>query len=203
VSPGDKFGRLTLEKPSERAYHWWCKCECGAPKEARKDHLQTGATKSCGCLLSDFIKETKLRHGGTSDGSSPGLKRTFGIWVQMRGRCSNPGNHAYADYGGRGIRVCPEWDDFSVFVRDMGEAPDGLTIDRLDNDKGYSPDNCRWVTKKQQANNRRSNRLITLNGVTKTISQWAEATGLKAGTIQYRISHGWTAQDALQKEIQR
>lgn len=115
------------------------------------------------------------------------------IWLGMRTRCSNPNARQYADYGGRGIKVCSRWDEFLVFEKDMGPRPKGHTLERIDNDKDYTPENCKWATRKEQANNRRCNIKITYKGLTKTISQWSEETGLHRNTIDQRFRLGWPA----------
>lgn len=109
----------------------------------------------------------------------------------MRARCLNPKHSFYHLYGGRGIEICERWSSFMNFLSDMGERPKGKSLERLDNLKGYSPDNCAWRTPRQQARNRRDNRLITFNGVTRCITEWSERTGMSIIVIHYRIKHGW------------
>jgi hypothetical protein len=111
----------------------------------------------------------------------------------MRARCRNPKNQDFANYGGRGIRVCERWDDFGAFFADMGERPVGMTIDRKDTDGQYEPANCRWATDEQQANNRRSNHLITINGEQKTLQQWANQFGVESSKARYRLANGYGA----------
>lgn len=114
------------------------------------------------------------------------------IWYAMIRRCENQKSHGYHRYGGRGIRVCDQWlDSFWQFFSDMGPRPDGGTIERKDNDKGYSPDNCVWASRKRQQNNQSRNHLVTWNGETKTVTQWAEEIGIRANTIIYRLRRGW------------
>lgn len=118
----------------------------------------------------------------------------------MRDRCNNPNHAEYGAYGGRGISVCKEWENDVVAFYKWATAngySDGLTIDRIDNDKGYSPSNCRWVTRKEQANNRRSNHTIVFGGVSNNIRQWAKITGIKEATIRMRIERGWSPERAL------
>ena len=115
----------------------------------------------------------------------------------MRGRCNNPTHQAWPNYGGRGITVCPEWDDFAVFIKDMGERPDGLTLERIDNNQGYSPDNCKWATHKEQFSNTRTNHNLTFAGRTQTITQWQEELGFKKTLINNRIRRGWSVERAL------
>lgn len=131
------------------------------------------------------------KHGDRPKGKK---KRLYHIWLSMRERCNNKNHVQYANYGGRGIKVCKEWDDYLSFKEwalSNGYC-ENLTIDRVDNDKGYSPDNCRWATAKEQANNRRSNHLLTLNGETHNIEWWAQKTGLPRHAIDGRIRRGWS-----------
>lgn len=133
-------------------------------------------------------------HGYTCEGKVP---KVYSVWREMRMRCQNPNHEGYADYGGRGITVCPEWDSFEQFLSDMGERPKGMTLDRRDNNKGYSKNNCRWATYKTQAQNTRRNINLTHDDCTYCIAKWAREVGISAGVIQYRIHHGWTVEQAL------
>jgi hypothetical protein len=112
-------------------------------------------------------------------------------------RCTNPNFKRYQDYGGRGIKVCDRWMDFANFYADMGDAPPGMSIDRIDNDGDYTPENCRWATTKQQCNNKRNNRILTLNGVSLTATQWCERIGLSQQTLASRLRAGWPVERAL------
>ena len=130
--------------------------------------------------------------------SNPSGSRTYYAWRSMRNRCYNVKNHSFEHYGGRGIEVCQQWrDDFDQFVADMGEAPVGKSLDRINNDLGYSPENCRWATLKEQLNNQRRNHRITHNGKTQTLAQWADELGLRVDTLHKRISR-MPAERALQ-----
>lgn len=115
----------------------------------------------------------------------------------MMVRCYNETHVHFQHYGGRGISVCDRWHDFDAFASDMGERPEGFSLDRINNDMGYNPQNCRWATAKEQANNRRSNTMIEVGGVEKTLSQWAGDLGTSTSTISARINMGWSAEDAV------
>lgn len=194
---GMRFGRLEVLGFSHinklhRAV-WKCKCDCGAIKNIDGLHLRQGTALSCGCLHKE--KFTSKTHG-MSD-TPP-----HNSWSDMLDRCENPNNERYKDYGGRGIVVCGEWHDFKSFWNDMkGSYSEGLTIDRIDVNGNYCPENCKWSTQKEQANNRRNNHWLTYNGTTQTISQWADVIGIKYDTLSARIRRGWTTERALTTEV--
>ena len=122
----------------------------------------------------------------------------YGIWNAMKARCTNPNTARYADYGGRGITVCPQWAaSFSQFRADMGEPPPGMTLERKDNNKGYEPGNCVWATRFEQGRNRRSTRILEVNGERRSMAEWAALTGVSLPTIWHRIKLGWSEQDAV------
>lgn len=123
---------------------------------------------------------------------------TYKTWGQMKNRCENTNNPSYKNYGGRGIAIPKEWKYFAGFLRDMGEKPTGTSIERIDNNKGYSKENCRWANPKEQANNRRSCHFITWNGLTKNLTQWAEYLGIKRSTMMQRyFTYNWTIEKCL------
>lgn len=183
---GQRFGQLlVIERAEDKTTGlkpktmWRCLCDCGKETVVWGSSLTQGTTVSCGCK--------KRKHGFANK------ERLYQTWKNMRRRCYTPSNKRYAQYGGRGITICPEWDDYAVFrswAMSNGYRDD-LTIDRIDVDKGYSPDNCRWVGAKIQANNMTRNRFITFRGKTMTLSQWAEELGLSYGVINHRIQRGW------------
>jgi hypothetical protein len=123
--------------------------------------------------------------------------KTFIIWGGMKDRCTNPNSKAFSRYGGRGITFCKRWEDFELFYFDMGPCPSGKSLERIDNNAGYGPENCRWATRREQQNNRRINVRVTLRGCTKTVAEWARETGLPPHTIYKRLKAGWKEADAL------
>ena len=199
---GQKFGRLTVVKlqkidksKGSYKYYYLCLCDCGKYKTVRQDCLKTGSIRSCGCLHSEVARETqfknKLTHGKSKS-------KIYKIWCGMLARCYNKNDHHYSSYGGRKITVSNDWHKFENFYRDMGDASEGMTLDRIKNNESYSKENCQWASKKQQANNRRTSRLITFDGTTQTLSQWADSYGIKMHTLHSRINlYGWKIKDAL------
>lgn len=181
-----KFGRLTvLYENGRRGKNiiWRCKCECGKEIDAIAYNLKNGHTKSCGCLANEVKSIVHSLHGG----SKTPLFRT---WQHMISRCRNSNVAGYKNYGGRGITVCKEWEDSFEAFRHwslQNGYRENLSIDRIDVNGNYEPSNCRWANAKTQANNKRNNHVIEYNGVTKTISEWADELGLKPSTIKARL----------------
>lgn len=199
---GQRFGRLiVLERAVDRQTiggetkrQWLCRCDCGKLIVASTMNLRKGDTKSCGCLKDECTKGRMTQHGESGT-------RLHNIWKAMRKRCRNERNSDYAYYGGRGIHVCTDWDESYEAFRDWAYKngyEDGLTIDRIDVDRDYEPENCRFVDMKTQCNNRSNSRLITFNGETHTIAEWSEITGIKYHTLYMRIEeYGWTPERAF------
>lgn len=194
---GNKYGRLTVLSFAGYNNHktpkpqWECQCECGEVVVIAGYHLKNGNTSSCGCLRKETAKERATYHG--MKGS-----RTYQVWQGMKARTTNPNNSHYSAYGGRGIKVCQKWfDSFEAFLSDMGEAPDGMSIDRINNDGNYEPSNCRWATSKQQCRNNSRNVWIEANGVRKCLKDWADELGCTSHAIQKRINRGWSESDAV------
>jgi hypothetical protein len=189
---GMRFGRLTAisRLHTDKGGHsvWLCHCDCGNETEARYGDLRYGRKASCGCL--------KGIHSRTH-----GLSKThplYRIWCDMRHRCMSPGDSGYHKYGARGITVCERWMKFENFISDMGDRPEGMQIERKDNNGPYSPENCIWATRAQQARNKRSTILITFNGETLCLLDWCKKLGLKYETIRQRIKRGrWSPLQAL------
>lgn len=194
---GKKFGRLRVIEEEGRGKDgqilWKCKCDCGKTTVVQSHHLRKGNIKSCGCLN----QEAKTKHGMSSKKNK---QRIYRIWESMKARCININHRYYNRYGGRGITVCNEWqEDFRAFY-DWAMAngyQDNLTIDRIDNDGNYEPENCRWVTYEEQNNNTRQNVTITLNGETHTVAEWVRITGIPRNTIIYRLKKGKSPEEIL------
>ena len=187
-----RFGKLTaIEVAGKKGgtYLWKCKCDCGNFTIVYGRDLQNGHTQSCGCLKKENHPKT---HGDKHT-------RLYRIWKDMRQRCNNPNNSHYYLYGGRGIKIDERWETYPPFKEwalSNGYS-DNLTIDRIDNDKNYSPDNCRWATQVEQMNNVSYNRYITLKGETHTLAEWGRITGILSTTIRHRIIKGWEIERAL------
>lgn len=192
---GKVFGRLTvlplyevMRTGKKPVTYWDCKCECGNIVSVPVSALRTGATVSCGCYHRARMKQLNKTHGMHKT-------KPYNSWDAMVQRCTNPATKHYYSYGGRGIAICEKWEKFEGFWEDMaGTYAEGLTLDRIDPNKGYCKDNCRWATRKQQADNRRDTVMITHEGVTKSRTQWAEETGIHCTTIAYRLSRGWSTE---------
>lgn len=199
---GQRFGRLVVLSRSHpgKGWHqyWNCQCDCGVEKRVSQDGLVSQRTKSCGCLRREVTRQNKERHGHTRGGKRSAMHVS---WSSMLARCTNPSNDAYSDYGGRGIGVCERWLVFENFLEDMAPRPKGCSLDRIDNNQGYSPDNCRWASHRQQANNRRSNHIITVHGISLNIRGWSELNGIKRQTIQSRLALGWDPADAVSTSV--
>lgn len=194
---GTRFGRLVVLSPTERTTRWvarWlCRCDCGNEKIVIGLSLRNGKTRSCGCLIGEAARG-RATHGHSRGGGS----KTYKVWGNMRVRCHNPNNHAFKHYGGRGITVCERWrHSFENFLADMGERPPGLTLERKDNNAGYSPENCKWATRHEQNENTRTALRLTHNGVTKTINEWAAECGIRRSCLYSRINKGLTIEQAI------
>lgn len=188
-----KFGRLLAisSRYDGKRRMWKCLCDCGNECEIDASKLNTGHTKSCGCLH----KESISTHGSTN---SP----EHAAWLAMKSRCNCNSNRGYKYYGGRGIKVCEKWSQsFEAFLSDMGQKPSAShSIERIDVNGNYEPSNCVWADIETQKRNRRNTNLITYKGVIKTLTEHAEDNGLNSGTVWVRINKlGWSVEDALTK----
>jgi hypothetical protein len=199
---GKRFGKLTVVSfaymRGTRSY-WNCICDCGNEKIAGIDHLKNGDIVSCGCVQKSTLPPSHKKHGMSNT-------RLYTIWALMKYRCYNPSRREYHNYGGRGIKVCDEWMEFDSFMRwafNNGYS-ENLTLDRIDNDGNYCPENCRWVDRKAQQNNRRSNRLITFKGITKNITQWASDNNLPYYVLKKRLDVlGWSFERAISEPAKK
>lgn len=180
-----------------RDNYWVCKCDCGKLTIVRKYDFLHGKTKSCGCRSNEIKSASKFKHGDAKKDTP-----LYYVWSSMRQRCNNSNHPAYKNYGSRGISVCKEWDDYSVF-KEWALASGykkGLSLDRIDNDGNYCPENCKWSTFIEQQNNRRCSFYITYNGITRTATEWSRIVNKSDTTIKERIKRGWSVEDALYKE---
>ena len=174
--------------------HWTCRCSCGKEKTVLKSNLYSGKSKSCGCYRAETIVKRCLRHGKS-------YAKVYAIWAAMKNRCNNPNDKHYKDYGGRGITLCEEWLKFDNFLQDMGEPPDRLQLERIDNDKGYSKYNCKWATAAEQCRNKRNTKFLTYQNKTLTPLEWSQLTGIVASVINRRLKSGWSIERALTEAV--
>lgn len=163
------------------------RCDCGTEVEAFKNNVKRGHTSSCGCFRRSATRRRSIKHGHAA-----GLEKTraYTAWRNMRARCGKPGTKDFKNYGGRGITICREWEKFDQFLADMGEPPKRASLDRIDNDSGYSKANCRWAPRKVQNTNRRSVVLYSHNGKSMCVSDWARETGIERVTLLKRLQRG-------------
>lgn len=190
---GKKFGSLTVlnRVDASREVKWFCLCDCGKATVSRGYSLRSGKAGSCGCVRIKRLGDRSRRHGGSNS-------YTYRSWQMARHRCHNPNNVAYPDYGGRGIEMCPEWrESFLQFLADMGPRPEGKTLDRIDPNKGYAPDNCRWATWVEQSTTRRDSRLIPWSGELMTTAAIARVNGISSSTLYGLIARGLSVVDAV------
>ena len=188
---GQRFTRWTVigytGKDNRGHSLWLARCDCGTERVVHGNHLTNGQSKSCGCLSPRYTI-----HGFSK-------LPEYQAWRHMIRRCEVSNKHDYHRYGGRGIKGCQRWrESFEAFLSDMGKKPSvNHSLDRIDNDKGYSPDNCRWATADEQNNNKSTNRRLTFNGRTLTVAQWAREIGITSIALQGRLHKGWTIEHAL------
>jgi hypothetical protein len=186
---GQRFGRWTaVERTADhvatsgrRYAQWLCRCDCGNIRAVDQSNLRCGNSSSCGCCI-------QIKHGHARKRT---MSPTYTIWAAMRSRCTNPRSPVWGHYGGRGIKVCAQWlNDFSSFLQDMGEQPKGLTLDRIDNDGDYCPENCRWTTMKEQTANRRCSIWIDYQGDWMPLSEAGRLSGISSKTLSHRYLAG-------------
>lgn len=200
VLPGDKYGMLTILKEVDsiktkygKIRVFLCRCSCGKEKNITLGNMRAGITRSCGCYAIKKYIERHTTHGMTKT-------RIFKIWQGMLKRCENKNCKAWKRYGGSGINVCKSWHKFENFYKDMMKGYDDvLTLDRIDNTKGYCKENCRWATKKQQSNNKSNNVNLTYCGETHNVAEWAQILGWCRYTIYQRVKNGWSVERIFTK----
>jgi len=185
---GQRFNKLTVIKKGSNKNgkaRWICRCDCGTMSTIITSQIINGHTKTCGCA-----------RGGVK---THGLTNTseYVIWCAIVQRTTNPKCKAYYSYGGRGIDLCERWREFKNFYKDMGPRPEFYTVERMDNNKGYSPSNCKWDTRKSQARNTRRNRYITIDNITKSLAEWHEESPVCKGTFYNRKRRGFSDKEAL------
>jgi len=192
---GQRFGKLTLlslfqTTVTPRKTLAICLCECGQKRNVWVANLKSSNTRSCGCYQ---------RESTTTHGQSGAIKtQVYTAWDNMRKRCSNPRRKDYHNYGGRGITVCERWNSFELFFADMGNPPSKEhSLDRIDNNGPYCPENVRWATKSQQMNNRSDSRYLTHDGTTATAAEWSRIIKLTSQVIRKRLRLGWSTAEAL------
>ena len=198
---GQRFGRLTVMSFShtDDGGHsvWMCKCDCGNEKLIRGTHMTKGGTVSCGCQSLEKLLKMNTTHQkmGTPEYKS---------WSAMKSRCLSPSNIAYPRYGGNGITICGSWlgrNGFEQFLSDMGERPPKTSLDRIDNNSGYRPDNCRWATHKEQNRNRKSNKTVDINGESMLLVEASEKFGINPQTIAQRIDRGRNPMEKFKRNV--
>lgn len=200
-----KFGRLTVTSCAGydnkgHSYKWNCICECGKSVVVLGSSLKAKRTVSCGCYSSEQKSIRSKTHGVGNE------NRLYRIWSGMKTRCYSQADHNYKRYGARGITMDENWRNDFVAFREwalQNGYKDDLSIDRIDNDGPYSPQNCRWSSKKDQNNNRRTNTYITYKGETRTVSEWAEITGIKKATLAQRKRNGWTDEECIEVPVKK
>lgn len=199
---GQRFGRLTVVGDSGESRRgevlWLCRCDCGNVVTLRGSSLRSGNNRSCGCFRRESEKTRCITHGGTNT-------RLYHIWVNMIQRCSNANRPDFLRYGGGGVQVCEDWKNFESFQEwSLANGyQEWLTIDRKDNNKGYSPENCRWADVITQANNKRTNHYLEYNGKRLTIAQWASTLGVNPKTLSTRLCRGWSIERTLNTPVRK
>lgn len=203
IPVGRKFGRLTVleaaEKDRQNKARWLCRCECGRTKDFDAYNVKSGSSLSCGCLRDETCGNNFRTHGHAK---KIGKSVEYMTWLNLIARCDNPKNPAYPRYGGRGIRVCHRWNDFAKFIQDMGQRPSPEhSIDRIDNNGDYSPDNCRWATRSQQCRNRSNTLCVTIREESVPLIDLCGSFGISPDTLRWRLRAGWPVEKALNHPV--
>lgn len=203
---GKKIGRWTVVKENGRFYPgghilWFCVCECGNTQNITGNTLKSGNSTSCGCYHAEMVGNMVRTHGATKCKDHKET-REYTSWMQMKSRCRNTNLKSYKDYGGRGVTVCSRWlgeDGFINFLSDMGERPEGHSLDRYPNNNGnYEPSNCRWATRPQQQRGRRNNIWLEHEGERLVMTDWLKRIAMPYSTFQYHVKKGRTIEDIIQ-----
>lgn len=195
-----RFGRLVvierMKNSNDGKAMWLCRCDCGNKTIVPTCNLNNGHSKSCGCMTAESASKRNRTHGDRHT-------RLYGIWTNMKTRCTNDNCNRSKYYLKKGISVCEEWESYENFKKWSLENGynDSLTLDRIDNSKGYEPSNCRWATYKQQERNKTNNHVITYKGISKTMVEWSETLGINHGTLRSRIYRGWSIKRAFEQPV--
>lgn len=196
---GERYGRLMVMSPAEikrGRTAWNCSCDCGNALVVTTNELRCGDTKSCGCLHIQRATEANVTHGRR-------YSKEHSIWTNMKTRCLNPTNKFYKNYGALGVTVCERWLDFGPFFLDMGECAPGMSLDRIDPNGNYSPDNCRWATVSEQVCNKRNSIWLDFDGLSLPLKLWAERLQICYGTLYTRVKQGWDVERVLTQPVGR
>lgn len=194
---GNRYGRLTVLRKAgvakDRHVLWECHCACGGVTTTKGRYLRNGDTRSCGCL----DRETSRVSGRQNRTHGKARSSTYRSWRSMWARTTNPNAPDYERYGGRGIKVCERWKTFENFYLDMGDRPHDHSLDRMDNDGDYTPNNCKWSSRTEQQRNRRGNVTVTLDGESMCLAEACEKRGMPYRLVSQRVSAGWSLEKAL------
>lgn len=198
---GSKFGRLAV---LERAPNigtktcWWCRCQCGRVVAIQTYLMTSGNTQSCGCLKQERVREGGKKNRVHGEGHGENITPEYRSWRSMRSRCLNPNVKEYPYYGGRGIKICKRWDDYRLFLKDMGRRPSiKHSLERLNVNRNYTPDNCRWATHAEQQVNRRGTMYVTYMGKKISVSKLGMKSLVGVDLFRSRIQQGWDVERAL------
>lgn len=198
ISSGERFGSLTILSQAginhRRGRTYRCRCDCGRETVASGENLRRGDAKTCGCRGNRYAPQKVGKRP-----ADPAKLKMYEVWRRMISRCHNPKSSDFHHYGGRGIAVCSRWFDLENFVSDMGIPAKGLELDRIDNSKDYSPDNCQWVSRTEQVRNRRVTFRVEYQGRVMAVAEVAEITGADPNLLRGRLRLGWSVEKALRE----
>jgi hypothetical protein len=197
---GLRFGRLVVREYVASNKHgqpqWRCVCDCGGQRVVLANALRSGLTVSCGCRRQETLTAGRLRHGLSGHSA-------YKTWKAMISRCYDEADKDYSGYGGRGVLVCDRWLELESFIADVGEKPRGQSLERMDNSKGYSPENCRWATPREQGANKRNNNILKIGGVEIHLADVARKFGLTETTIARRLAAGMTGDQIVSVPVRK